>query len=110
MDSKHMPRNMAPLAFSCLTAFILSGCSSQSSEPQSTKIVVLDAGQLPDNGRLNELLGRPLIEVEYASRAGTGNGGRTTYLYDARTGECRTVIHAPQAPGAPMLITWAPCQ
>jgi len=101
---------MACLALSFLIAFTLSGCSSQSSEPLSTKIVVLNTGQLPDNGRWNELLGRPLIQVEYASRTGTGNGSRTIYLYDARTGECRTVIHTPEAPGAPMLITWAPCK
>jgi hypothetical protein len=109
MCSEHSPCNIALLAFSCLTAFSLSACSSQSNEPLSTKIIVVNSVPMPDNGQWNDLLGRPLIQVEYASRTGRGKGP-TTYLYDARTGECRTVIHPPEAPGAPILITWAPCK
>lgn len=74
------------------------------------RVIVLNAPQLPDGGKWNDLFGRPLVEVEYATRSGRGAGGRTLYLYDARSGECRTVIAAPSNAGDPMLVAWAPCK
>jgi hypothetical protein len=74
------------------------------------QVIVLNTTQLPDGGKWNDLVGRPLIAVEYETRRGTGRGGRTLYLYDARWGECRAVVYAPENPGDPMLIVWAPCK
>jgi len=74
------------------------------------RVIVLNAAHLPDGGKWNDLLGRPLVEVEYANRSETLVGGRTLYLYDARSGECRTIIHAPISAGDPMLVAWAPCK
>ena len=42
--------------------------------------------------------------------AETGTGPRSIYLYDAKTGNCLNVIHAPAASGDQMLITHAPCK
>jgi hypothetical protein len=70
-------------------------------------MIVLNAADLPDGDKWNDLLGRPIVEVEYAARAGTE---RKVFLYDGRSGECRTVIHAPDEPGAAMLIAWTPCR
>lgn len=83
---------------------------SRTSAPVSMGVVVLDLEQLPQGGRWNELLGRPLVALEYVVPPSTGTGGRTLYLYDARSGECKTVIHAPSAAGTPMLIAWDPCK
>lgn len=91
-------------------ALALSACSGDQQDPLSVQVITLNATQLPDGGKWNELLGRPLIAVEYKTRRRTGTGGRTLYLYDARWGECRTAIHAPASPGDPMLIVWAPCK
>lgn len=88
----------------------LSGCGADGRTPLSMQVIVLNTGQLSDGGKWNDLVGKPLVAVEYASRPGTLTGGRTLYLYDARLGECRTVIHAPISPGDPMLIAWAPCK
>lgn len=79
-------------------------------DPVSIQVIVLNAAQLPDGGKWNDLLGRPLIALEYQTQREIGTGGRVLYLYDGRTGECRTVIHAPGGPGDPMLIGWAPCK
>ena len=87
-----------------------AGCTSGTEVPLSMRVVVLSATELPDGGKWNDLLGRPLIEVEYAVQPGTATGGRTLFLYDGRSGECRTVIHAPARPGDPMLVSWAPCK
>jgi hypothetical protein len=88
----------------------LTGCGTDGRAPLSMQVIVLNTGQLPDGGKWNDLLGRPLIAVEYATRPEMGTGGRTLYLYDARWGECRTIVHAPSSPGDPMLIAWAPCK
>ncbi len=87
-----------------------ASCTSGTAAPLSMRVVVLNAADLPDGGRWNDLLGRPLIEVEYSAQPGTGTGGRTLFLYDGRSGECRTVIHAPTRPGDSMLVSWAPCK
>jgi hypothetical protein len=91
-------------------ALALAACGSDRQSPLSMRVIVLNAAQLPDGGKWNDLLGRPLVEVEYAARPGPGAGGRTLYLYDGRSGDCRTVIHAPSNAGDPMLVTWAPCK
>lgn len=91
-------------------AFALAACSSDRQAPLSMRVIVLTAAHLPDGGKWNDLLGRPLVEVEYATRSETLVGGRTLYLYDARSGECRTVIHAPISAGDSMLVAWAPCK
>ena len=88
----------------------VNACGSERPAPVSMRVGILNTSQLPDGGKWNDLLGRPLIEVEYVARPGTGKGGRTLYLYDARSGECRTVIHAPSSPGDPILVAWAPCK
>ena len=87
-----------------------AACGSEQQAPLSMRVIVLNAAQLPDGGKWNGSLGRPVIELEYATRPGQGVGGRTLYLYDGRSGECRTVIHAPSNAGDPMLVTWAPCK
>ena len=84
----------------------MAACNSRGEVPLSMRLVILDAPQLPDGGKWNDLLGRPLVEVEYSART----GGRALFLYDGRSGECRTVIHAPASPGDPMLVSWAPCR
>lgn len=89
---------------------VLAACNSERQAPASMRVIVLSVAQLPDGDKWNDLLGRPLIEVEYAAQPGQGTGGRTVYLYDGRSGECRTVIHAPSSPGNPMLLAWAPCK
>ena len=86
------------------------GCSSDRGAPLAMRVVVLNAAALPDGAKWNELLGRPLVEVEYSARPGADTGGRTLVLYDARSGECRTVIHAPISLADPMSISWAPCK
>ena len=91
-------------------ALALAACGSDRQAPLSMRVIVLNAAHLPDGGKWNDLLGRPLVEVEYASRSETLVGGRTLYLYDARSGECRTIIHAPISAGDPMLVAWAPCK
>ena len=87
-----------------------AGCTSGTETPLSMRVVILNAADLPDGGKWNDLLGRPLVEVEYAAQPGAGTGARTLFLYDGRSGECRTVIHAPGQPGNAMLIAWAPCK
>jgi hypothetical protein len=84
-----------------------AGCNSEGQTLVSMRVTVLNASQIPDGGKWNELLGHPLIEVEYATRRSAGE--RTLYLYDGRSGECHTVIHAPSAPGSRMVVAWAPC-
>ena len=97
--------------------FILGGavlaqaaCSSGRLAPASMRVIVLNVAQLPAGDKWSDLFGRPLIEVEYEAQPVQGTGGRTVYLYDGRSGECRTVIHAPRSPGDPMLLAWAPCK
>ena len=99
-------------ALMALSGMLLTfaGCNSRTEAPLSMRVVVLDATNAPDGGKWNDLLGRPLVEVEYAAQPGTGIGGRTLFLYDGRSGECKTVIHAPTEPGDPMLVSWAPCK
>jgi hypothetical protein len=76
----------------------LSGCGAEGQTPLSTQtplsmqVIVLNAAQLPDGGKWNDLLRRPLVAVEYATRPDVGSGGRTLYLYDARWGECRVSL------------------
>jgi hypothetical protein len=79
-------------------------------EPLRMEPTVIGLSQLPNGGRWNELLGRPLITVEYEADPESGSEGRTLYLYDALTGECRTVVHSPSEPGSSMLIAWNPCK
>ena len=95
-----------------LLVFLLSGCEAgrESRVPLSMQVIVLNATQLPDSDKWKELVGRPIIAVEYETKPEFATGGRSLYLYDARTGECRTVINAPTSPGDPMLIGWAPCK
>lgn len=94
----------------CGMLLAFAGCTSGTDAPTSMRVVVLDAANMPDGGKWNDLLGRPLIEVEYSAARGTGTGGRTLFLYDGRSGECKTIIHAPANPGDPMLVSWAPCK
>jgi len=97
-------------AFLTALSLALFGCGTDGGSPLSMHVIVLNTLPQPEGGKWNDLLGRPLIAIEYATRPGTGVGGRTLYLYDARSGECRTVAHAPSSPGDPMLIAWAPCK
>ncbi len=96
--------------FLAAVSLALSGCRADGPSPLSMHVIVLNSSPQPDGGKWNDLLGRPLIAIEYAARRDTGVGGRTLYLYDARSGECRTVVHAPGSPGDPMVIAWAPCK
>jgi hypothetical protein len=79
-------------------------------EPLSMQMTVLQTAQVPGAGKWNELLGRPLVALEYEASPETGTGARVLYLHDARSGECRAVLHAPASPGQPMLVAWAPCK
>jgi hypothetical protein len=56
-----------------------ASCTSGTEAPLSMR-VVLNAAELPDGGKWNDLLGRPLVEVEYAAQPGTGTGGRTLFF------------------------------
>src|SRR5215813_13502915 len=100
------------LIFAAAFVSLLGGCDSVrgSRAPLSMQVIVLNVAQLPDGNIWNDLVGRPIIAVEYETKPGLANGGKSLYLYDARTGECRTVIDAPTSPGDPMLIGWAPCK
>jgi hypothetical protein len=93
-------------------ALVLPGCSAgrESRGPLSMQVVVLNATQLPDSDKWKDLVGRPIIALEYETQRESTTGARSLYLYDARTGECRTVIQALASPGDPMLIAWAPCK
>jgi hypothetical protein len=88
----------------------LSGCSADGRVLLSMQVLVLNTAQLSDGGKWNDLLGRPLIALEYATRAEGGSGDRALYLYDIRGGECLAILRAPRSPGDPMLITWTPCK
>src|SRR5262245_59534492 len=61
------------------------GCSPSSSGPLAMRVVVLSIRDIPDGGKWNELIGRPLIEVEYAASVGVGTSSRNLFLYDGRT-------------------------
>lgn len=76
----------------------------------SMRPLVLNAVPDPSLGRWNHLLGKPLVAVEYRTAPEEAVGDRTVYVYNARTGDCETVIHSPMGPGDQMLITWAPCK
>ena len=93
-------------------AVLLAGCevARDSRAPLSMHVIALNVGQLPGNDKWNDLVGRPIIAMEYATNPNSAMGGRMLYLYDARTGECRSVINAPANPGDPVLIAWTPCK
>ena len=101
-----------PMIFVAVLALLVFGCDAgrQSRDPLSMQVIVLNATQMPDGDKWNDLVGRPMIAVEYETQPESTIHGRSLYLYDGRTGECRTVIHAPASPGDPMLIAWAPCK
>jgi hypothetical protein len=101
-------KHLLCMAFAAVL-LVLAGCNSRTEPPLSMRVVVLKATDLPELGKWNDLLNRPLIELEYRTPSTTFSGGRTLYLYDGRSGECKTVIEAPTRPGNPMLIGWAPC-
>jgi hypothetical protein len=102
------------IILSAVLVFVLSGCDAnrrESTVPLSMQVIVLNASQVPDNDQWKGLVGRPIIALEYTAHPESATGaGRSLYLYDGRTGECRTVIEAPSSPGDPMLIGWAPCK
>lgn len=66
-------------------ALAVAACGSERQVPASMRVIVLSAERLPNGDKWNDLLGRPLIEVEYAAEPGQGTGGRTLYLYDGRS-------------------------
>jgi hypothetical protein len=75
----------------------------------SMQLLVLDQSQITGGGYWKNLAGIPLIAMEYATQRSTGAGGRTLYLYDGRSGDCKTIIRAPASAGQPLLVSWAPC-
>jgi hypothetical protein len=100
------------MLWSPLLLLLLSGCNTgrESDALLSMQVITINATQLPDSDKWKDLVGRPIIAVEYKTVPELGIGGRTLYLYDARSGECKTVVSAPVEPGGPMLIAWAPCK
>jgi hypothetical protein len=96
-----MIRMIAVLLVAAAVSLVLFGCGADARAPLSMQVIVLNTAQLPDGGKWNDLLGRPLIAVEYATRPEVGTGGRTLYLYDARWGECRATFMRRAAPEMP---------
>ena len=77
-----------PVTFVAVLALLVCGCDAgrQTRAPLSMQVIVLNATQLPDGDKWNELVGRPVIAVEYEAQPESTIRGRSLYLYDGRTG------------------------